>query len=475
MRLVFVAVFSFLFIPSLYSQCKKIDALDKLLDKQQYQKANDKAEELAKKEKSEAYPYYFLAKLNLVQFEKNSQLIYLSSSLNSAFRAINRDKSKACWNMFDSTLIPLRKHAETIADSFYEASNMDNAKMYYDLIAKVYGDTTKNYLSILFPKIEEHTTSAVNEYSQAKLDFEAIPKDELIKLNQSDANGIKQGRWIKFYENGLMAYNVYFVDGKPVGDYYRYHENGARKAFLHYDKNGFASVSLFDDDTTRIADGFYKGINKDSLWTYFYPDGKKAITVSYSMGVENGRSKTFYQEGNLLEELDWVNGKKNGIWRQFYPNNQKRLETKFVNNEKNGPFYLYHENGAFDEKGTYKNGLRNGRWEYYDKSNNIIKTEFYKDGKLPIEVSLDSLNAELNIQTALFEQAKKTNKSVEEIKAINSKIIEIKKEIAILEPQSPDEKENTKLKFLDEKQPASADPMNYVNNPLEFIQNNKNK
>ena len=473
MRLIFVLIISVSFTSFGFSQCKKFDVLDKLFEKQQYQKAVDKAVNIAKKEKYEAYPYYFLTKLYFYRYQKENQLLYLTSALNSAFRAQNRDKEKACLKDFESVLSNLRKVSEQLADSLYEHEEKDNAVVYFELILKIYGDTTQNYASILNaePELITNNLSATN--TQAYRDLVKISKEELENLNQVNADGVKIGRWIKFYENGQAAYNVFFKNGKPYGDYYRYHENGARKAYLHYSENKLASVTLYNEDTSIIANGFYNGSKKDSTWIYYYKNGLKSAEINYNLGLENGRAKVFFPDGNLLEELDWKNGVKEGIWRQFYPSNKKRLEARYVNNEKNGSFFMYFENGAYDAKGKYLNGLRHGQWDIYDKSNRIIDSKLYTNGKLPIEVKLDSLKNELNVQTALFNQAKRKNKSVEEIRLLNAKIIALKKEIVELQMQSPEELENIDLKFIDEAQPASADPMNYINNPQEYIRNNR--
>jgi len=454
-------------------QCEKFEALDKLLEKNLYQKAIEKADEIAKKEKSAAYPYYFQAKINFIQYQQKTQFIYLTASLNAVNKAVNRDKQKKCWSDFESDLTKIRTQSAYIADSLMLAGDQKQGLFFCEQLASIFGDTANQYKLYLSKSMSEVQAVQSNGVSLAALDFSKIPANELNTINLTDANGLKTGRWIKFFPNGNMAYHVIFQNGKPIGDYYRYHENGARMAYLYYYENGFAEASLFNEDTSLLATGYYWGINKDSIWTYFYPNGTKAAEIAYKMGVENGRAKVYYQDGSLLEELDWVNGQKDGLWRQFYPSGKKRLETKFINNQKNGPFIMYQENNAYDMKGTYKNGLRDGTWQFFDQSGKLQRTELYTMGKLPIEIELENLTNELKTQTILYESAKKQNKSVEEIRKLSSNIESLKKKILELEAKSPQEIETKELRYLDEPLPASEDPMNYLSNPLEFINKNK--
>src|SRR5665647_1786479 len=89
-------------------------------------------------------------------------------------------------------------------------------------------------------------------------------------INQTDANGHKQGRWINKYPNGTIRYEGSFTDDKPVGEWKRFHENGKIKAQMYHIPNtDRATAELFDSNGVRYAKGNYKGTAKDSTWNYF--------------------------------------------------------------------------------------------------------------------------------------------------------------------------------------------------------------
>ena len=44
-------------------------------------------------------------------------------------------------------------------------------------------------------------------------------------INQIDAKGLKQGKWIGKFPSGSTRYEGSFVNDQPVGEMKRYHEN----------------------------------------------------------------------------------------------------------------------------------------------------------------------------------------------------------------------------------------------------------
>lgn len=219
-------------------------------------------------------------------------------------------------------------------------------------------------------------------------------------VNRLDENGLKQGLWKKNYPNGNRAYIAHFVDDRLVGDYKRYHTNGQLKAHIIYDSKGEqGTAELYDVDGNLIAEGFYYGEQKDSLWKYYTTNKRLAETSaefggrqierqqtylvleeSYQRGVKHGKWKHYYPSGVLYEETTFENGVENGVWRQYYPNGQKKEEAKIVNGTRNGTYNAYHPNGNIDRTGQYVNGLRHGEWRYFEASGHNSWTITYNMG-----------------------------------------------------------------------------------------------
>jgi len=69
----------------------------------------------------------------------------------------------------------------------------------------------------------------------------------------------------------------------------------------------------------------------------------------------SGTLQSFYQNGRLAWETQWVEGKLHGITRGYYENRQIREETTWVNGKLHGPAKWYDEAGTLLRETTYEN------------------------------------------------------------------------------------------------------------------------
>ena len=77
-------------------------------------------------------------------------------------------------------------------------------------------------------------------------------------LNQTDGNGLKQGRWKKFYLKGGKRYVGQFKDDKPIGTFFYYDELGKMTSSLkHKGDTAFGKFFhihvLFDRYTDQVC------------------------------------------------------------------------------------------------------------------------------------------------------------------------------------------------------------------------------
>jgi antitoxin component YwqK of YwqJK toxin-antitoxin module len=83
-------------------------------------------------------------------------------------------------------------------------------------------------------------------------------------------DGIANGQWQEWLENGNLRYNAYWKDGKGHG-----------------------------------------------LWQYFHENGKLKYEESYIMDIPNGISRQYYDNGQLKSDFFWLEGKKQGVWTSY--------------------------------------------------------------------------------------------------------------------------------------------------------------
>lgn len=219
-----------------------------------------------------------------------------------------------------------------------------------------------------------------------------LPQFVLAQVNQVDANGLKQGFWQKKQANGRLLYEGYFKDGKPVGEWKRYHPGGQLKALIIY-KGDTAYTQLFDVWRKKVAEGNYVNQKKEGLWK-IYRDNRLVADEYYRRGIKNGLSHRYYDTGEVMEECNWVNGKKEGAYRVFFKNGKPYMECKLKNNAWDGLFLVYYENGNYERVAEYKDNLRHGEWKYYDRDGNLLYTLLYDHGQIlnpQVRDSVDNL------------------------------------------------------------------------------------
>jgi len=203
-----------------------------------------------------------------------------------------------------------------------------------------------------------------------------------------------------YFDNGQLK-EVFkkSKDGKYV-EHKQFRKNGKLIAVNTYE-NGKSERNFFDENK----------ILKKSITV----DNKKVITKDYnSQGVliyevtETDRlrnSKSFYQSGKIREERHYVNGRENGKSKHYFENGQlssikDELTGKIIVYDKNGKVVVEKNKVYYDGKlgvvESYNNmGKKDGEWRYFSETGHIDTTEMYKDGELN-EVILYSESGKLD-------------------------------------------------------------------------------
>jgi len=94
-------------------------------------------------------------------------------------------------------------------------------------------------------------------------------------------------------------------------------------------------------------------------YTYYEQDGKK---------IEHGIWKKWFENGNLMFEGEYLNGKKNRVWKQYLITGQILTQGEYVDNVKEGLWITWFDNGSKKIEGSYKNGMKDGVWINFTNS-----------------------------------------------------------------------------------------------------------
>ncbi|MFK5975045.1 MAG: hypothetical protein QM493_00935 [Sulfurovum sp.] len=91
----------------------------------------------------------------------------------------------------------------------------------------------------------------------------------------------------------------------------------------------------------------------------------------------DGTTKVYNTDGDLIEEIEYKNSLKHGMSIEY--SNVKR-EIPYIDGKKEGN-ELHYQNGQLISETMYKNGKKNGEHKQYHKDGKIWTEESYKDGK----------------------------------------------------------------------------------------------
>lgn len=211
-------------------------------------------------------------------------------------------------------------------------------------------------------------------------------------INYTDIQGNKQGKWMKKYKNGTIAYIGYFKNNMLVGTYKRWYTSGALMCEINYNYDGSVGYArLYWDNGKLMAKGKYINQNiKDSVWEYYGVDGKLMRRETFVKGVLNGDSYSFYRDGKPSCHATYKNGKLDGIYREFWEDNgQVRLEIHYKDSVRYGPLRVYYYNGKMYIDGNYYDDLPHGKWKIYKENGTLDRELEYIRGHLKDEEERD--------------------------------------------------------------------------------------
>lgn len=204
-----------------------------------------------------------------------------------------------------------------------------------------------------------------------------------LPVNQTDAQGLKQGHWIKKYPGEAVQYEGFFKDNHPVGEFRRYYEDSRLMSVLVYSEDGReADATIYHPNGFIASKGKYLNQLKEGKWK-FYSAAQEGYLINeeeYTNNVRNGLSLKFYPDGKVAEKLSYINGHREGEWFQYFASGRVFIRSFYKNDMLNGSFDVFFENGNKQFTGTYINNVREGTWLIGDENGTLLYKMDYVHG-----------------------------------------------------------------------------------------------
>ena len=141
-----------------------------------------------------------------------------------------------------------------------------------------------------------------------------VRMDYFYKTNQLQMKGtytsltpeIKDGYFEWYHANGKISQQSNFENGKHIGEYLLYHENGNLE-----------------------AKGSYQNDELNGTFESYYPNGKLVMKTSFLDGLQNGWTVYHREDGSKHSEGNFKNGNRNGEWKYYDENGNIKGTTVF--------------------------------------------------------------------------------------------------------------------------------------------------
>jgi hypothetical protein len=117
---------------------------------------------------------------------------------------------------------------------------------------------------------------------------------------------------IGYYECGQLNYERCFKNGKPIGTWKSWFQNGYSKEDIPHDLNGM----------------------KNGIYRIWHENGNLFTEMMFVNDILNGINRRWYENGNLQFEGDYENGKQKGLTKIWDEEGKIISELFYLGNEK---------------------------------------------------------------------------------------------------------------------------------------------
>jgi len=177
------------------------------------------------------------------------------------------------------------------AEMFFEANGVARAKLYYQAgplaalgnYVNSLKDSTWNYYSYYTKTLSNRETYIKDKKNGVSISY--FPSGKVAE-ELTWKNGIRDGTWRQYYENGVIKMSSGFLNGKRTGAF-----------LLNYPTNKPEWKGLYKDD------------KREGKWLHYDPLGKNDSTIEYKNGVASNAAELDAKEQELLKQIEKNKGK----------------------------------------------------------------------------------------------------------------------------------------------------------------------
>ncbi len=229
-----------------------------------------------------------------------------------------------------------------------------------------------------------------------------------VKSEQEYAEGIEDGSYTEWYENGDKKAEGQYSKGYMHGIFYTFFDQDeVVQEKRIYNKNRLVEQYVYSFNNVLLSDykdgketvypvngevvitrngrkiiSMYKNGVKDGVEKEMYSNGELCSETYYKANEKHGSHKVYYESGELNTEETYADGKLNGTSTKLNKGGLKSGEYNYVNGRYDGVIKEWYADGKMWKEIAYTNGTKNGSEKSWYKNGQPAKENVYAMGKL---------------------------------------------------------------------------------------------
>ncbi len=131
-----------------------------------------------------------------------------------------------------------------------------------------------------------------------------------------------------------------------------------------------------------VEEGNYINGKKDGVWTATYPTGKKKHAITFANGLPKGPATFYYENGQIMEQGIWEVNHWKGSYTFYHTNGKPAYQFNFNDaGKREGVQHYFHENGNLKYAGTWEDGKPDGAVEVFNEQGAKVSERLYNEGE----------------------------------------------------------------------------------------------
>ena len=183
---------------------------------------------------------------------------------------------------------------------------------------------------------------------------------------------------------GFLTSETYYVNDLPEGTAKKFYYGTNPASFIDYSQgkiNGKKKIYYENSGGKLQEESEYKDDMKNGASNFYNMNGDLVVEFHYLNNNLDGVQKTYYTGKKLMSEQEFAGNAENGSWREYYENGKVKSEGTYAKGVQTGTWKEYTEDGKLKFQGNYLNGEKEGKWQEFDATGKVLKTTTYSKGQ----------------------------------------------------------------------------------------------